>query len=95
MSDILIKNMEMPSERTMFEVFPDGKVFEIHPNNNARIPTESVAIPVPEHGQLIDRDAVLKEYNHVGYMWQEVPRIAHEELVHIVYNAPVVLERTT
>ena len=52
-------------------------------------------IPVPEHGDLIDRDAVLKEYNQVGYMWQEVPRIAHEELVHIVYNAPVVLERTT
>ena len=54
--DILIKNMEIPSERIMLEVFPDGKVFEIHPTNNARIPTEAEAIEVPPHGNLKDAD---------------------------------------
>lgn len=93
--DVLIKGMEMPKERIMLEIFPNGRVLEIHPHNNARIPTEAKAIELPPHGQLIDRDAVLKKYNHVGYMWQESPNTAHEEFVHIVYNAPVVLEAST
>ena len=49
MAEILIKGMEMPSERIMLEVFPDGKVYEIHPTNNARIPTEAEAIELPPH----------------------------------------------
>lgn len=93
--DVLIKNMELPKkcDMLMVAIFSDGSVdFK----GRGEIKTHRTkAIELPPHGQLIDRDAVLKKYNHVGYMWQESPNTAHEEFVHIVYNAPVVLEAST
>lgn len=90
MSDVLIKNIEMPKEtQCCYTIFPNGKVI-VH--WDGKVLGEATAIELPPHGQLIDRDAVLKEYNHVSYMWQESPNFAHGEFVHIVYNAPVVVE---
>ena len=48
-----------------------------------------------EHGRLVDKDAILDAYNKELYYWQESPRTAHDELVHIVQNAPTVVEATT
>lgn len=53
---ILIKGMEMPTSQVLFCIHPDGKVFA---DLEGRW-REYKAVPVPPHGDLIDRD-VLKE----------------------------------
>lgn len=59
--DVLIKNMKMPKERIMLEIFPNGRVLEINPHNNARIPTEAEAIELPPHGRLVDIDRMIAD----------------------------------
>lgn len=54
MSDILIKNMEMPKERKMFVIEPDGSVW-VQIKDTSYFCTGSKAVALPEHGDLIDR----------------------------------------
>ena len=51
---ILINGMEMPKTPVLFCVHPDGKVFADLEGNWR----EYKAVPVPEHGRLIDADAL-------------------------------------
>jgi len=60
---ILIKGMEMPSENDSIHILKDGTVVVYR--------TDSIdfytAIPVPEHGDLIDRDKLEKDIdNYIG-----------------------------
>lgn len=54
MSEILIKNLEMPDKATTIVVFPEGKarVFRQDIDHDEWL----TAIEVPPHGDLIDRD---------------------------------------
>ena len=97
MADILIKNMEMPKERIMLEIFPNGRVLEINPHNNARIPTEAEAIELPPHGDLIERSPLVQKikdewqkiHEETGY---DVKGIFWNKLVEIIESSEVVLE---
>ncbi len=56
MSDILIKNVKMPDKATTIIVFPEGKarVFRQDIDHDEWL----TAIEVPQHGKLIDADAL-------------------------------------
>ena len=60
---ILIENIEMPKDDALSVIiYPDG-VAEVQIGWNGDIPVytnafKATAIPVPEHGDLIDRDAL-------------------------------------
>ena len=66
MSGIYIPNMQMPTddyddkmEPTAVWVYPNGYTVVFKDNGNVMQYTK--AIPVPDHGDLIDRDMVLKK----------------------------------
>ena len=60
MSGVYIKGMEMPKNEPMLvKINPDGSVSTTAKNNYRKYE----AIPVPEHGDLIDRDALME---HLG-----------------------------
>lgn len=88
--DILIKNMEMPKDgRLPLVIEPDGSVRIYIEGATDFVPCSSTAIPVPEHGDLIDRDSLVARFQHhtshpTGY-----------DVVSKIFDAPVVLERTT
>lgn len=92
MSDILIKGLEMPKEGgTVLILYHNGVVEEHNVTivGEPKKKSDSVAIPVPEHGDLIDRDALVARFQHntshpTGY-----------EVVSKIFDAEVVLERTT
>ena len=72
MADILIHGMEMPKNEPLRIVLnPNGQLFVDHGVTF----TEYEAVELPEHGDLIDRDALPKE------------RVEWEDIV----NAPVVI----
>ena len=95
--DILIKNMEMPKSCDECELLYDfvycivTKQKMLDADFEKRNPSCPL-IPVPEHGDLIDRDAVLnelKKYYKVG----EIAEVG--EVACFISDAEVVLERTT
>lgn len=55
--DILIKDMQMPTgdEMLCINIFPDGKVTS---HFDLRCAPVAKAVPVPPHGDLIERDAL-------------------------------------
>lgn len=57
MADILIRGMEMPkgNEAVTITIFPNGKVSLAH---DRRFAEYAEAVPVPDHGRLIDADAL-------------------------------------
>ena len=72
MPDILIRGMELPKNEPLRIVLnPNGQLFVDHGVTF----TEYEAVELPEHGDLIDRDALPKE------------RVEWEDIV----NAPVVI----
>ncbi len=65
--DILIKNMEMPKERKMFVIEPDGSVW-IQIADTSYFCTGSKAVALPEHGDLISKASVLYLVRYYCYM---------------------------
>lgn len=51
---VYIKDMEIPKTHVLFCIHPDGKVFA-HLEGGWR---EYKAVPIPPHGDLIDRDGI-------------------------------------
>ena len=95
--DILIKNMEMPKDDALSVIiYPDG-VVEVQIGWNGDIPVYSnafkaTAIPVPEHGRLVDLDAFLEARKNMA-TWEEY---LIEDIDNYFENpSVVVLERTT
>ena len=87
MADILIKGLALPKNYPYrLSIEADGTVTE------HTIGAKATAIELPSHGRLVDKDAILDAYNKELYYWQESPQTAHDELVHIVNNAPTIVE---
>lgn len=62
MSGIYIPGVEMPREKkTTLTIFPDGRVYENHGERLLGHGEDCIpwkAVPVPPHGDLIDRNAL-------------------------------------
>ena len=113
--DILIKNMEMPKS-CYSEVYSENgfcpfHCFDYHGGSHCTIsackcfktrrPKDCPLIPVPEHGDLIDRDALLDsekmffaEKYHGDHRTNYDTMMGYE-IGNMLRDAPVVLERTT
>lgn len=74
---ILIKGMEMPKVPTRFIIFADGRVED--EDDSAY---KYSALPVPQHGRLIDADALSKRIKDEG---------RHQAKCHADRYSPVVL----
>ena len=72
--DILIKGMEMPKSPVLFCIHPDGKVFADLEGGWR----EYQAVPVPEHGRLIDADALTNAIESTDW-YHQAP---NKEMVH-------------
>ena len=99
MADILIREMEMPKDRSLWLLIrPDGLVFKIKDNDKLGLPKEGAAIFLPEkHGRLIDADALTQKLDSladtdrnrvVTTTWAN----AMVEFGEMVYNAPTIVE---
>lgn len=77
---VLIKNMEMPKKQVFVILNPNGLV-EVLDANNVLL-EEYQAIFVPPHGDLIDRDALVRD-NGI----REIP-----EYYEVILAAPTILE---
>lgn len=61
---VYIKGMEMPTDcALLLKIFPDGRVgVPVHLNwMGTMVVNDAEAVPVPPHGDLIDRDALIKD----------------------------------
>ena len=89
MSDILIKNMDMPKgdEVLSLTIYPDGRVC-------LYMKEVATAVALPEHGELIDRQAVLSYFETAFLMGADMD---YEDIVGIVSNPkaiPTIVEAT-
>ena len=55
---IYLPNMEMPRKGQMLVIFPDGTSYVCFNGMRERL-TQTTAVPVPPHGDLIDRDDLM------------------------------------
>lgn len=74
---IYVPGMEMPKDITLFSVSPDGTIDIVHGEGDLAWKTlKEKAVYVSPHGDLIDRNALLKEhYGRYGVI-DEVAREA-------------------
>lgn len=59
MSGIYIPGMEMPKKPIIIQIYPDGRVRHIDGNGYR---SHADAIPVHDHGRLIDGDALYEKF---------------------------------
>ena len=98
MSDILIKNMEMPKNDDMNPtavwIYPNGYAIVFKDNGNIKQYTK--AVPVPPHGDLIDRNEMFVEFviegqkstrYKVGEKWE----LNGEEVLRVIQRLPSVI----
>ena len=102
MSDLLIKNMEMPKERKMFVIETDGSVWE-QIADTSYFCTGYKAVAIPPHGRLIDADALIeqtqnwycsKENCEDDYNGIRCRACWVDDAIGIIDDAPTVLEAT-
>lgn len=76
---IYIKGMEMPtgSHEIIIRIQSDGRVLD---QWGHRLNLEPTAVPVPEHGDLIDRDAIKFDWDEDGQTWG-----------YDIYSAPTII----
>ena len=87
--DILIKNMEMPKERKMFVIEPDGSVW-IQIADTSYFCTGSKAVALPSNGRLCDLDSLIE---HEKYNIEQA-LFDSDEVLEDLNNAPVIVEAT-
>ena len=85
MSDILIRNIEMPPKGQTLVIFPDGTIYVCFNGMRERL-AQTKAVPVPPHGDLIDRDA-LKTKHHWTDDYYETEYVEVED----IDAAPVII----
>lgn len=95
MSDVLIKNIEMPKEtQCCYTIFPNGKVI-VH--WDGKVLGEAKAIELPPHGRLIDADRLpVSTLIHDQANGLEIETL-ELKLVYLknLQNAPTILEAST
>ena len=83
MSGIYIPGMGMPQRDEVITIYPDGTAHRHHLGLRLRI-SESKAIPVPDHGRLIDADATEKLFRGMGAeVW--------DDSADIIADAPTII----
>ena len=91
--DILIKNMEMPKscEKCPLKCVVKSNPMIITNKGVSRLTKEKDCplIPVPEHGDLIDRDDLVARFQHF------TSHPTGFDVVSKIFDAEVVMERTT
>lgn len=91
--DLLIKNMEIPKDGTLrLIIFPNGRVDEINPYNEACMSTDAKAVEVPAHGELVQyldvKNAIVKAVGKDNPLWCDIMDVVDAD-------APIVLEAST
>ena len=94
MGGIYIKGIDFPDDCTLLlKVFPDGRVgVPVHLNwHGTLVVKDAEAVPVPEHGDLIDRKALLSDTTDMlhGMMVFGGARVYSSDAIK---NAPTVIE---
>ena len=95
MADILIRGIEMPTMAQAYKtliVSYDGKVYEgVHPQPTVKKKEPiAKAVELPEHGDLIDRDAFREENEY--YLHREFINPKYEDtLDDLLKDAPVIV----
>ena len=88
MAGIYIPGMELPDKNhvVLLELNYDGKAFAAYDGGRTRL-AEFDAIPVPDHGRLIDADALIeqKEWAFDGVGQTEMVNVAE------IVNAPTII----
>ena len=88
---ILIKGMEMPkSPSEMICVFSDGTAVKYF-NAMMEHLEEGKAIPVPDHGRLIDADALYEECTPIGWDGKSRNDYVCAITGHQIKNAPTII----
>ena len=96
MSDLLIKNLELPVENAQLHIsiLSDGTVVENFQNIKGKWVTfkmDSVkAVSLPSHGRLIDADRL--KADNPQHMNADVPYVTEVTVAEIIDEAPTVLE---
>lgn len=87
---VYIPGMKMPQRDEVITIYPDGTAHRHHLRLRLHI-SESKAVPVPEHGRLIDADKLGKPGTiEEDTLWRG--RIETEVyLASTIYNAPTVI----
>ena len=68
---IYIPGMEPPKPDEVICIYNNGEARKC-PLFEQKVIEVSVAIPVPEHGDLIDRDALVSEHAMTAFDWNDV-----------------------
>lgn len=91
MSDVLIKNIEIPKDNKRLALFidKDGEVSVFDGNEFVRI---TDAIEVPTHGRLIDVDKLLKEHPRISSKYPSETFYENLEIFNMLSDAPSVIE---
>ena len=94
---ILIKGMEMPKDVTLIAISTDGTVDIISGQPDLSwVTLKDKAIPIPDHGDLIDRDELLKErpfkslgeYNSDGCFVEEIGLYSTDQIADVATIIP-------
>lgn len=80
---IYITNMEMPKGIEMIVVFSNGTVHKCLPGMREYV-EKGTAVPVPPHGDLIERDALIKQAR-TQFDWNDVVDVED------IANAPTII----
>lgn len=95
--DVLIKNMEMPKERKMFVIEPDGSVW-VQIADTSYFCTGSKAVPLPPHGPLADLNKIKDKFRTASKMCEatnKLERAKHwRDAEGLVNESEVILEST-
>lgn len=93
MAGIYIPGMEMPRKGQMLVIFPDGASYVCFNGMRERM-AQTTAVPVPDHGRLIDakwvRDAIIPKWVENAddsFMYKRGMEDAYE----VVRNAPTII----
>lgn len=89
---IYLPNMEMPQKNQMLVIFPDGTSYVCFNGMRERL-TQTTAVPVPPHGDLIDKKTVSENFAKV--LSEKKPPFSYpdwNDAIIAVLTAPTIIE---
>ena len=96
---IYLPNMEMPRKGQMLVIFPDGTSYVCFNGMRERL-TQTTAVPVPNHGRLIDADALLKDDSRKYDMYRGangrdtmLDDVCHRAIQWTIDDAPTIIPK--
>lgn len=93
MGDILIKGMEMPKtgQIVLVEIDENGDVFAAYDGGRTKL-TQHKAVPVPLHGDLVDRDETIEAgKSHPTYKNSKIVKAVVDKACCFLKTATVVI----